>query len=155
MPQAIDDLPKTAQKGRAPSGFWNPTVIAALVILALVAVFAVVGSRSLVRPAGAGYTTVTGQPVEGSAKLMGAMQQIVVDPSTGIFNPNVIVAKPGMPLVIVFKPGTGCLATVRFETFQISQDISNGGTVILPAMKAGEYPFECGMKMVFGKIVVR
>ncbi len=138
-----------------PQGFWNPAVIAALVILALVAVFAIVGGRSLVRPAGAGDATVTGQPVQAEAAMAGAVQRITVDPSSGVFSPNVLVAKAGVPLQIQFKPGTGCLSSVRFDDQQVSQDISHGGVVQLPAMRPGEYPFACGMKMVFGKIVVR
>jgi plastocyanin domain-containing protein len=67
----------------------------------------------------------------------------------------VVVAKPGIPLEITFKPGPGCLGAVLIPPFSIKQDIRSGAVVKVPAMQRGEYPFSCGMKMVFGKIVVR
>jgi hypothetical protein len=146
---------KTAREKLTESGIGQPTVLVAIAILALIGAFAWFGGTKLVRPAGAGTAVVTGQPVQGEAVLHGGVQRIVVDPATGIFVPNVIVARAGTPLEIGFKPGSGCLASVRFETFKIAQDISQGGAVALPALQPGEYSFSCGMQMVFGKVVVK
>jgi hypothetical protein len=143
-------------KGRlSESGIGQPAVLVALAILALIGVFAWFGGASLVRPAGTGNAVVTGQPVQGEATVHDSVQRITVDPATGIFVPNVIVARAGTPLQIAFKPGSGCLGSVMFKDFGITQEISQGGIVELPALKPGEYSFSCGMRMVFGKVVVR
>ena len=93
---------------------------------------------------------------DGTAKLEGAIQRISVDLSTGTYIPSVITAKAGVPLEIVFGQGSGCLSSVLVPDFGIDQDLTQGGAVVkLPAMKAGEYQFSCGMEMVFGKIVVQ
>jgi hypothetical protein len=147
--------PKSMRTKASESGISQPTVIAALAILALIGVFAWFGGTKLVRPAGAGDAVVTGQPVEGQAAPHGGVQRITVDPGTGIFAPNVIVARAGVPLQIAFKPGAGCLASVMFKSFSIRKDITQGGVVDLPALKPGEYSFSCGMEMVYGKVVVK
>lgn len=161
MANAGENSPRTTKKQAKGAGW--PTIVAFVVILALVGGFALLGSRTLVRTAGGGATaggapetpTVTGQPVEKATAVDGSVQRITVDPASGVYDPNVIVAKAGVPLEVTFKPGSGCLAAVSFPTFSIRQDIQSGAVVKLPALKAGEYPFSCGMKMVFGKIVVR
>jgi hypothetical protein len=94
--------------------------------------------------------------VEGTAVAAGVVQRISVDLSSGAYVPTVIHAKAGVPLEIGFGPGSGCLSRVLVPDFGIAQDLTQGGAVVkLPAMKAGEYQFSCGMHMVFGKIVVR
>jgi hypothetical protein len=140
---------------RGESGISQPTVLVALAILALIGVFAWFGGNTLVRPSGTGNAVVTGQPVEAQAVARGAVQRITVDPGSGVFVPNVIVAKAGTPLEIAFKPGSGCLAGVLFKDFNVSKDITQGGVVELPALKPGEYSFSCGMQMVFGKVVAK
>jgi hypothetical protein len=150
-----DNGPERAKTRLSESGISQPTVLAAIAILALIGVFAWFGGTKLVRPAGTGDAVVTGQPVEARAAERGGVQLITVDPGSGIFAPNVIVARAGVPLQIAFKPGVGCLASVLFKDFSISRDITQGGVVDLPALKAGEYSFSCGMRMVFGKVVVR
>jgi plastocyanin domain-containing protein len=92
----------------------------------------------------------------GVAKVDGAVQRISVDLSTGAYEPSVITAKAGVPLEITFGQGSGCLASVLVPDFGIDQDLTQGGAVVkLPAMKAGEHQFSCGMQMVFGSIVVK
>jgi len=93
---------------------------------------------------------------DGTAKVEGSVQRVSVDLSTGAYVPSVITAKAGIPLEIAFGQGNGCLASVLVPDFGIDQDLTQGGAVVkLPAMKAGEYQFSCGMQMVFGKIVVQ
>jgi len=92
----------------------------------------------------------------GTAKVEGGVQRISVDLSKGFYDPSVIDAKAGVPLEISFGQGSGCLASVLVPDFGIDQDLTAGGAVVkLPATKAGEYEFSCGMHMVFGKIVVQ
>jgi len=98
---------------------------------------------------------VTGDPVEGAAKVAGSVQTIDVDLSTGTYNPNVIKLKAGVPAEITFGQSSGCTAQVMSKQLNFFEDLSAGPkTVKLPALEAGEYEFSCGMSMVFGKIVV-
>lgn len=98
---------------------------------------------------------VTGEKVEGAAAISGDIQKIDVDVSTGVYNPSVIKLKAGVPAEITFANGSGCTGQVMSEELGFFEDISGGPkTVKLPALEPGEYPFYCGMKMVFGKIVV-
>ena len=92
---------------------------------------------------------------EGTAKVDGGVQRISVDLTKGYYDPSIIHAKAGVPLEVTFGQGSGCLSTVLVPDFSVSRDLTNGGAVVrLPAMKAGEYSFSCGMRMVYGKIVV-
>ncbi len=98
---------------------------------------------------------ITGDPVEGAATVNGAVQTLSVDVSTGIYNPNVIKLKAGVPAEITFSQSSGCTAQVMSKDLGFFEDLSAGAkTVKLPALEAGEYLFSCGMEMVFGKIVV-
>ena len=132
---------------------------AALILLVVVANAAIgcsapVASAPAPAPTASAPAQTTGG--EGTAKVEGAVQRISVDVSTGAYEPSVITAKAGVPLEITFGQGGGCLASVLVPDFGIDQDLTQGGAVVkLPAMKAGEYQFSCGMQMVFGKIVVK
>jgi hypothetical protein len=98
---------------------------------------------------------VTGALAEGTATLEGDVQKIEVDLSQGIYKPNAITLKAGVPAEITFGQGAGCTAQVMSNELGFFEDLSAGPrTVELPALEKGEYPFYCGMQMVFGKIVV-
>lgn len=98
---------------------------------------------------------VTGEPLEGSATVDGDVQRISVDVTTGIYQPNVIRLVAGVPAEIAFSEGSGCTAQVMSDELGFFEDLSAGGaTVALPALQPGEYSFSCGMRMVFGKIIV-
>ncbi|KAF0209296.1 MAG: hypothetical protein FD171_21 [Actinobacteria bacterium] len=97
-----------------------------------------------------------GPAVEGATTVEGDVQRIAVDTSAGSFNPNVIKAKAGVPIIIDFSqaPG-GCLSGVYFPDFGIDEDLTGGAkTIELPALDPGEYTFYCQMQMVSAKIVV-
>lgn len=99
---------------------------------------------------------LTGELSEGVASVEGDVQKISVDLSQGFYEPNQIVLKAGVPTEITFAQGSGCTAQVMSSELGFYEDISGGSkTVKLPALEAGEYPFYCGMQMVFGKIVVK
>ncbi len=103
--------------------------------------------------AGCGSST---PPRSGVAAESGGVQHVSVDLSQGYYAPEVIEVKAGVPLEITFGQGEGCLSSVLIEDFGIDQDLSHGGAVVrLPAMKAGTYDFSCGMRMVYGRIVVK
>ncbi|MBK5211774.1 MAG: cupredoxin domain-containing protein [Coriobacteriia bacterium] len=96
-----------------------------------------------------------GASVKGSTKVANGVQTINVDTSQGVFNPNVIKVKAGVPVVINFsKSDGGCLSGVYMPDFNVNEDLTSGGkTVKLPAMKKGTYTFYCQMRMVSAQIV--
>ncbi len=98
---------------------------------------------------------VTGDPVEGTAKLEGNVQKISVDLSQGYYAPNVIKLKAGVPAEITFGESSGCTGQVTSNQLGFFEDLTTGPkTVKLDGLDAGEYQFTCGMQMVSGKIVV-
>jgi len=102
-----------------------------------------------------GGSSASSAPVEGAAKVEGAVQRISVDLSSGSYNPNTIKLKAGVPSEVTFGQGSGCLAQVQSQDLSFFEDLTQGPkTIKLPALKAGTYEFSCGMQMVFGKIVV-
>jgi hypothetical protein len=83
----------------------------------------------------------------------GLTQRIeVVD--EGGFKPAFIRAKAGVPAEIVFGPGTECRVTVKFPQLGITEDISQGATVSLPAMQPGTYDILCSGDGDEGSIIV-
>ncbi len=99
---------------------------------------------------------LTGEKVEAQAALDQGVQRIEVDLSAGYYNPNQIILAAGVPAEITFGQSNGCTAQVASQELGFFEDLSAGPRVVkLPALEAGEYPFYCGMQMVFGKIVVR
>jgi sulfite exporter TauE/SafE/plastocyanin domain-containing protein len=98
----------------------------------------------------------TEQPtVEKRAVVEGGVQRITVDVSGGFFDPNVIRLKAGLPAEVTFTEGAGCLAQVMSDDLGFFEDLTRGGaTVRLDALQPGTYGFSCGMRMVFGTIVV-
>lgn len=102
-----------------------------------------------------GGTASTAAPV-GRATLGAGVQRIDVDVSAGYFDPTVIELAAGVPTLIVFGEGSGCLAEVQFPQFGIRADLTSGGaTIEIPALDPGQYPFSCGMEMVYGALIVR
>jgi hypothetical protein len=97
-----------------------------------------------------------GPLISGEASVSGDVQRVSVDVSKGYFDPGEIVLTAGVPTEITFSEGRGCMAEVMFEQFGILEDLTSGGAVItLPALDPGTYEFSCGMRMVFGTLVVR
>lgn len=98
---------------------------------------------------------VTGDEVAGAATVTGDVQKISVDLSTGVYAPNAITLKAGVPAEITFGQGSGCTAVVQSKDLGFQEDLTAGPkTVKIGALEPGTYAFSCGMEMVFGKIVV-
>ncbi|MBC7266574.1 MAG: sulfite exporter TauE/SafE family protein [Coriobacteriia bacterium] len=96
-----------------------------------------------------------GPSVTGTATVEGSVQRITVDTSTGRYVPDVVVLARGIPAEITFTQASGCLQVVEIPDLDVSVDLSAGPvTVLLPALEPGTYGFNCGMRMVFGQIVV-
>lgn len=103
-----------------------------------------------------GGASASAAPIEGTAKIDGAVQRITIDTSSGSYNPNTITLKAGVPAELTFGQASGCLGQVQSQDLGFYEDLTAGPkTVKLPALKAGTYQFSCGMQMVFGSIVVK
>jgi len=141
----------------------NTTIPRCAVPVLLVAAVMCAGCSSAIPVAAPGPTSGVapvsrvpeGAP-QATATLDNGVQRISIDLSKGSYDPTIVIAKAGLPLEITFGQGSGCLARVLVPDFGVDQDLTSGPAVVrLPAMTAGEYGFSCGMRMVFGKIVVR
>lgn len=77
----------------------------------------------------------------------------------GGYTPDLIVADEGVPIRLTFlrTESGACSERVIFADFHKSVELPEGKNVALelPAAKVGEYPFQCGMGMLRGKLVVR
>jgi Cu+-exporting ATPase len=97
--------------------------------------------------------------VTGTAQLdpTGKAQTATIVVEHG-YKPNVIVAKPGVPLTLVFdrkESGESCAKELVIPAVNVNQPLPDNDSVsiTIPAQKAGEMPFACGMDMMRGKIV--
>jgi plastocyanin domain-containing protein len=77
----------------------------------------------------------------------------------GGYKPDRIEVVEGQQVELKFvrKESSGCSREVVFPTLGIRKELPQNEPVVirLPPLKAGEYGFECGMKMLKGKLVVR
>lgn len=84
--------------------------------------------------------------------------QIVTVIVKGSYSPNVITAKPGIPLTIIFdrQEDSGCSSRVIIDKFGISETLPDFGKkeITFTPKAPGEYSFSCEMGMYQGKIVV-
>lgn len=98
----------------------------------------------------------TGERIERSARLdADGVQRIAVDTSNG-YDPSVIVLAAGVPAEITFRQASGCLGQVMSTELGFFEDLTTGdATVALEPLQPGTYSFSCGMRMVFGEIVVK
>ena len=97
---------------------------------------------------------VTGPQVDGTASKSGGIQVIAVKVTT-VYSPNVIHLRAGVPAEITFSTAQGCTSQVQSQQLGFAEDLSSGPKVVtIKDPKQGTYNFECGMNMVYGKIVV-
>jgi Cu+-exporting ATPase len=103
--------------------------------------------------AGCGSSTASGTSAPPSGDNV---QRFSVDLSTGAYVPNEITAKAGVPIEITFGKGSGCVKRLVFPAFKVDADMTQGPkTLELGALKAGEYPWACGMNMKHGVLRVQ
>jgi plastocyanin domain-containing protein len=98
----------------------------------------------------------TAKPAASAAKVEGRLVEIVAEDSG--YNPKVVQAKAGETLTLRFvrKTKSECLAEIAVPSLGVKKPLPMGEPVdvVVKADKAGEIPFQCGMAMLFGKIVV-
>ena len=92
-----------------------------------------------------------------TAELAGGVQRITVTVRGG-YSPDVIRARPGVPLELVFdrQESGDCTSRVVFPDLAVSASLPAFGqtTVRLVPPAAGSFGFACGMNMVHGTLIV-
>jgi P-type Cu+ transporter len=92
-----------------------------------------------------------------TAELAGGVQRITVTVRGG-YSPDVIRARPGVPLELVFdrQESGDCTSRVVFPDLAVSASLPAFGqtTVRLAPQAAGSFGFACGMNMVHGTLFV-
>jgi Cu+-exporting ATPase len=123
---------------------WTPDRVAAVAVgaglLVLLFVFFFGRRRAVVGAAGPGDSPEVTVVVEGG------------------YSPDLILARRGVPLRLVFdrRDSSPCTDEIVLPDFGVRRALAaNAKTVveILPE-KAGEFPFSCGMNMLHGRIRV-
>jgi YHS domain-containing protein len=91
------------------------------------------------------------------ATTAGGVQEIQVTVKGG-YIPETVVARPGIPLRILFRreETSPCSEEVVFADFGIRRQLAAFETtaVEIPASAAGSYGFACGMDMMHGRLVL-
>ena len=91
------------------------------------------------------------------AELRGGVQQVEITVKGG-YSPNLIRARKGVPLRLIFdrQENIDCSSRVVFPDFGVSTSLAAFGrtTVELLPARTGEFGFACGMNMLHGTLVV-
>ncbi|MGB8930384.1 MAG: cupredoxin domain-containing protein [Anaeromyxobacteraceae bacterium] len=95
----------------------------------------------------------------GHAKLAAdGVQELTVEVADGVYRPNVLLAKAGVPLRlhVVVRERHSCATQLIVPDLKLDFALpAQGATdLLIPAAPAGSYLFTCGMKMVKGSIVL-
>src|SRR5262250_3055824 len=92
-----------------------------------------------------------------AAELAGGVQRITVTVRGG-YSPDVIRARQGVPLEVVFdrQESGDCTSRVVFPDFRVSAALPafQRTAVRLAPASAGTFGFACGMNMVHGTLIV-
>jgi len=96
------------------------------------------------------------KPNNSSATIENGKVTVLVE--NGVYNPAKINIAANSPTEIIFirKDASPCANTVIFSDLDISAELplSTPQSVLLPALKTGEYAFTCQMQMYRGAIIV-
>src|SRR6266567_5277132 len=92
-----------------------------------------------------------------SAQLDGGVQRVTVTVKGG-YSPDVIRARQGVPLELVFdrQESGDCTSRVVFPDLAVSASLPAFGrtTVRLDPATAGQFGFACGMNMIHGTLII-
>ncbi len=86
-------------------------------------------------------------------------QQVVTIIVDGGYLPNVVILKLGIPAKLIFhrKDPSSCLEEVILPDFgkQARLPVGKPFEIVINPDKMGEFQYSCGMRMFFGKVVVK
>src|SRR6516165_8084692 len=92
------------------------------------------------------------------AEVVGNAQEVRITVRGG-YSPNIIEARKGIPLRLIFdrQENSDCTSRVVFSDFQVSKSLPAFGTseLLLTPDKEGRFEFACGMNMVHGTLIVQ
>ena len=98
------------------------------------------------------------QEVRAEAVQKDGFQEAELRITQSRYEPNIIVAKKGIPLRITITADktAGCARDISFPDFRIQSVVPVDTPVALELMpdKEGEFPFRCSMDMARGKLIV-
>ena len=98
-----------------------------------------------------------GSKQSSAAQVKGKVQEITILVKGG-YSPDVIRAKRGIPLRLIFdrKEAGDCTSRVVFPDFQVSKTLAPFAKTILEFTpdKTGRFGFACGMNMLHGTLIV-
>lgn len=84
-------------------------------------------------------------------------QQVTIVVAGG-YKPDLVIAKRGVPLKLVFdrRESSPCTDEVVLPEFQIRRELPAHARTLIEVVpqRLGEFPFSCGMNMLHGKIRV-
>jgi plastocyanin domain-containing protein len=117
-------------------------------------------SKRLFNGAGLALLGAAALPWSGQARAEGSPDAREIEITVqGGYRPDRIEVGEGQTVQLKFvrKESSGCSREVVFPALGIRKELPQNEPVVipLPPLKPGEYVFECGMKMLKGKIVVR
>lgn len=97
------------------------------------------------------------EPIDDKpAKKAAAVQRLAIRIGELGYEPAIVSAKAGTPIVLTVAQGDGCAAGFLIPQLGVAADNSiDDAEIELPALSAGTYRFTCGMEMVEGRLVVQ
>lgn len=103
------------------------------------------------------YFYFFGRRPETAAASSGGRQSVEIVVSGG-YRPDLIVAKKGVPLTLIFdrREDNPCSDEVVLPEFGVRRALPAHARTAIEVIpqRAGEFPFTCGMSMLHGKIRV-
>jgi len=104
------------------------------------------------------YVFFFGKRREARAQTVAGSSQEVTIVVAGGYEPDLIVAKRGIPLKLVFdrRESNPCSDEVVLPEFRVRRALPAHAktTIEVVPERTGEFPFSCGMNMLHGKIRV-
>lgn len=96
--------------------------------------------------------------IKGAAMVSNGMQMVDIKVVNGYYSPNIITAKAGVPLKVMFMGKTvDCAGKPKFGSLnkQVNFIKTGSGTIDLGTLAPGTYKFTCGMGSGGGTITVQ
>lgn len=125
----------------------------------LYALFTSLGLMLVLLPLGGCFSGGPASSSVGTARMDDNVQSIRIVVNHG-FQPETVVAKPGVPLRMEFYRNEvigSCAQRLEIPERSVAATLPNrqAYTVLIPAHSAGEMPFRCSMNMMRGRVIFK